>query len=316
MEMADDSRVEPLMGTLPKDWEASDACLRTSDRLRLEGLIHGVRSDAMNLLLVSERSSLVEHYGRLLVRRLRAHADLIVEVVFPTTTEILLGRFNQWLSEISLEKAQASPSPDAVTRVFVVHDAEAVAETELQVMSRLAADFPGLCVRVVLLMGNESEVSRRRGLLGRRVLQWTIETPEPKELEHLLNQAVDDVQREAVSSWLERLGLKERAEEEVELDVWVRPSWAVPPPPTEAVIDKYEPPEESKISEPSPQVSNEGRLAGRTGKTWGLILLMLAVLGLCAALITAWYRADNLASTHLLQSGGLKPIPNEAVKKD
>lgn len=313
MEAMDASRQEPSMGTLPKHWSESEAYLRTSDQMRIEGLIHGLRQEGMNVLLTSERSAMVDHYGRLLVRRLRAQADLVVEVIFPTTIEMLLGRFNQWLSEIPLAEAQQAPEAGGKTRVFVVHDAEAVAETELQVMARLAVDFPGLNVRVVLLMGDEGDVARRRNLLGRRVLQWTIETPEQKELEHLLNRAVDDVQREAISRWLERLGLKEH-EATPELDVWVRPSWAVPPS-SQPVIDKYEPPQESEIEAPSaPSLATGRRLARR--KWLGLIGVSLATLVLCVALIAAWYRADAPASIDSLQSGELKPILPQAQKKD
>ncbi len=315
MDTTEELRVEPSMGTLPKDWDDSEAYLRASDRLRMEGLVHGLQHDGMNVLLTSERPALVDHYGRLLVRRLRVQPDLSVEVIFPTTTEILLARFNQWLAEIPLTQAQAMPAPGAKTRVFVVHDAEAVAETELQVMARLAVDFPGLCVRVVLLMGDEGDVARRRNLLGRRVLQWSVETPEAKELEHLLNQARDGAQREAVSRWLEKLGLKESEDGPVELDVWVRPSWAVPPP-TQAVMDKYEPPQESEIEAP-PAPSPDLARRMRRRKTWGLAAVSVAVLVLCAALVAAWYRADaSLPVDTSLQSGALKPILPEAQKKE
>lgn len=316
MDTVDESRVEPSMATLPKDWNETEACLRTSDRMRIEGLVHGLRDEGMNVLLTSERAPLVDHYGRLLVRRLRAQSDLMVEVIFPTTTDMLLGRFNQWLSEIPLAQAQAAAAPGAATRVFVVHDAEAVAETELQIMARLAVDFPGLCVRVVLLMNNEGDVSRRRNLLGRRVLQWTVETPEPKELEHLLNQAADGAQREAVTRWLERLGLKDAEDQEPpELDVWVRPSWAVPPPPSESVLDEYEPPQETEIEPPPPASPTLAQRLSRR-KTWGLVALMGAVLVLSAVLVVAWYRADGLAGPSGLQSGELKPILPQVEQKD
>ena len=303
------------MGTLPKEWDEAEACLRTSDRMRLEGLVHGLQHDGMNVLLTSERTTLVDHYGRLLVRRLRAQPQLQVEVIFPTTTDMLLGRFNQWLAEIPLAQAQAAATPGSLVRVFVVHDAEAVAETELQVMARLALDFPGLCVRVVLLMGDDGDVSRRRNLLGRRVLQWTIETPEATELEHLLNRAADAPQREAMTRWLERLGLMQEDAPEAELDVWVRPSWAVPPPPGEAVLSAYEAPEEVKIDTPPPPSPARAQQQRRR-RHWGLLALMLAVLGLSAALVLAWYRVDGLPSMGSLQSGQLKPIQTEATKKD
>lgn len=314
MDLDDRDRTEPAMGTLPKEWDETQAYLRAADRLRLEGMVHGLRQEGMSLLLCSERPALVDHYGRMLVRRLRSLPDLRVEVIFPTTTDMLLARFNQWLAEIPITEAQAAPQPEAMTRVFVVHDAEAVAETELQVMARLAVDFPGLCVRVVLLMGDEGDVARRRALLGRRVLQWTVETPEEKELEHLLNQAADAAQREAMQQWLTRLGLMDSANESAELDVWVRPSWAVPPEPSQAVIRDYEPPEETEIEAPPSAPSAAAMARWRRRKWLGLVALGLGVLGLSAALVMAWYRADALPSTSALQSAPLKPILPEASK--
>lgn len=301
------------MGALPRDWDEAEACLRTSDHMRLEGLVHGLRHEGMSVVLCSERPALVDHYGRLLVRRLRAHPDLHVEVIFPTTTDLLLGRFNQWLAEIPLAQAQAAPSPDATTRVFVVHDAEAVAETELQVMARLAVDFPGLCVRVVLLMGDDGDVQRRRQLLGRRVLQWTVETPEAAELQHLLDQARDAAQREAISRWLERLGLMEDEQERAELDVWVRPAWAVPPAPTQVVLGAYEPKQETPIEPPVPP-SPQSLQRKLRNRRWAWGILFLALLAFCAAMVMAWYRADALPRSASLQSDALKPILPEATK--
>lgn len=309
-------RREPRMATLPQDWDESQAYLRGADSARMDGLIHGLRSEGMNLLLCSERPALVDHYGRLLVRRLRSQPDLRVEVIFPTTTDLLLKRFNQWLSEIPIAQAQAQAAPDAITRVFVVHDAEAVAPTELQVMARLAVDFPGLCVRVVLLMGEDGDVAQRRSLLGRRVLQWTIETPEAMEVEHLLNQAANAAQRQALQQWLQRLGLLADQSAPAELDVWVRPSWAVPPLPTQPVVSDYQAAQDSDIAAAPSAPTPAALTRARRRRLWGWTALSLGVLGLSTALVAAWYRIDALSVTAALQSAPLKPILPQTASRD
>ena len=308
-----DDRVEPQMGTLPASWDESEAWLRTADRLRLVGLVHGLCHDGMNLLLSGDRDALVDHYARLLVRELRAQPNVVVEVIFPTTTDMLLTRFNQWLADIPLSQAREAPLPDATLRVFVVHDAEAVAESELQVLSRLAIDFPGVCARVVLLADEHSPIDRRLSLLGRRVLQWHIETPEAAELEHLLNQAADDQQRGSIEAWLRRLGLMAAESTSTpEVDVWVRPAWAAPPPSDQAVVDDYTPPpEESRLdwpqARPTPAPAPTSP-AARKVSPWFLLWISVGVLSLSALLVAAWYRVGSINSTPSLESESLKPI--------
>jgi hypothetical protein len=317
--MAADDRLEPKMGTLPASWDETDAWLRTADRLRLAGLVHGLCQDGMNLLLSGDRDTLVDHYARLLVRQLRAQPNVVVEVIFPTTTDMLLTRFNQWLADIPLAQAREPAQPGATLRVFVVHDAEAIAEGELQVLARLAIDFPGVCARVVLLADESSPIERRLALLGRRVLQWHIETPEAAELEHLLNQAADDQQRGAIEAWLQRLGLMAvEPSTAPEVDVWVRPAWAAPPPPEQAVVEEYAAPQDEERLDwpqfqppPTPVVSTY-----RKKSPWLMVWLALGVLSVSALLVTAWYRVGSINPTPALESEPLKPILPQSTAKE
>ena len=49
---------------------------------------------------------MLDHYGRLVINKLRKMTELQIEVFLPQNTEALLDRFNQILSGLSLEDAR------------------------------------------------------------------------------------------------------------------------------------------------------------------------------------------------------------------
>ena len=68
---------------------------RAADMLRLEGVVAAVTQDGMSLALVSRHEAILDHYGKILVERLRAVAPEIgIEIYFPASADALLARFN------------------------------------------------------------------------------------------------------------------------------------------------------------------------------------------------------------------------------
>ena len=71
---------------------------RVADRMRLEGYVAALIDDNMSLSLVSSHDAILDHYGKLLVARLREAAPQIaLEVYFPASAEALISRFNEVL---------------------------------------------------------------------------------------------------------------------------------------------------------------------------------------------------------------------------
>lgn len=308
------NKQEPQISPLPVQWDENNAWLRTSDRLRMEGLIHALCQDGMNLLLSCTHAPVLDHYARMLVRRLRDQPQVVVEVMFPSTIEMLLQRFNQWLTSIPLEQARAAPALDAPLRVFVVNDAGAVAESELQVMARLAIDFPGVNARVVLVMDDGPDVERRRQWLGRRVVQWSVEPPDAGEIEHLLARTVDPQQKQAMASWLGSLGVMAEPEPTLpEVDVWTRPAWAnhQPAAPASAAVGADAQSWPESLSEQALQQQNSPIGTTSRSQRWvWLATALVLTLGLSAVVMVAWHRAD---APRALEKAELEPIQETQV---
>ena len=165
--------------------------LRTADRRRFDYVLRGVREESLSLSLSSDNDGLLDHYGRLLINKLRKSDGLHVEVFLPQNTEALLDRFNQILADISIDEARNAQTSQAPRRVLLAHDAKAVSERDMQLMSRLVQDFPGAHVSVVLLVDKIGTQMHEKNLekFGQRLMRWPLETPSREEGETLLEMA-------------------------------------------------------------------------------------------------------------------------------
>ena len=163
---------------------------RVTDRLRLEGCVTAMVQDGMSLALISKHESTLDHYGKLLVHRLRAAApDIALEVYFPASVEALLARFNDALRDHTVEGAMQGSVQNATPRIWILHDASALPAHEIELLARLVAHFPGANIRVMLLLTVDSNKQQLLNPFARRFLRWEIEPPTPEQAEAMLNQA-------------------------------------------------------------------------------------------------------------------------------
>jgi hypothetical protein len=165
--------------------------LRTADRRRFDYVLRGVREESLSLSLSSDNDGLLDHYGRLLINKLRKSDGLHVEVFLPQNTEALLDRFNQILADLSIDEARNAQTSQAPRRVLLAHDAKAISERDMQLMSRLVQDFPGAHVSVVVLVDKIGSQMHEKNLekFGQRLMRWPLETPSREEGETVLEMA-------------------------------------------------------------------------------------------------------------------------------
>lgn len=165
--------------------------LRASDRRRFDYVMRAVRESSLSLALSSDNEGVLDHYGRMVLGRLRKTEGLQIEVFLPQNTEQLLERFNQILSGISLDDARRAEDSPAPRRVLIAHDAKAISGRDLQLMARLVKDFPGANVSLVLLVDRAGMQVHERTLegFGQRLLRWPVEAPTRTEGEALLKVA-------------------------------------------------------------------------------------------------------------------------------
>jgi hypothetical protein len=165
--------------------------LRASDRTRFDYVMRAVRESSASLALSSNSEGVLDHYGRLVLARLRKTEGLQIEVFLPQNTEQLLERFNQILSDISMDDARRAEGSPAPRRVLIAHDAKAINQRDLQLLARLVQDFPGANVSLVLLVDRAGMMLHERTLdsFGQRLLRWPVEPPTRTEGESLLKVA-------------------------------------------------------------------------------------------------------------------------------
>ena len=179
---------------------------RAADRFRLEGCVAGLVRDGRSLALSSNREAALDHYSRLLISRLRESSPLSpLEVYFPADTAAMLTRFNDVLAAQSVQQAMQLPGLDSAPRIWIVHDAGALADHEVKLLARLVQNFPGANIRIVLLLGTSTQSRKVFDSFDRRMLRWDIEAPTAEQAESMLQQGREDGCEGAVKTLLKKL---------------------------------------------------------------------------------------------------------------
>jgi hypothetical protein len=191
--------------------------LRGADRKRFEYVMRAVCEEGQCLALSSQSDDLLDHYGRIVINKLRHTPSLQIEVFLPANTEALLDRFNQILSGLSLTDARNGESSPAPRRVLIAHDAKAVETRDLQLLSRLINDFPGANTSLVLLLDRAGTRLHERTLenFGKRMLHWPVEAPTRGEGDALLKLARGMGFEVEVKKLLARTGFTEPVRESI-----------------------------------------------------------------------------------------------------
>lgn len=218
---------------------------RVSDRLRLEGYVAGLIQSGMSLSMVSTQDAILDHYGKLLVARLREAApEIELEVCFPASADALISRFNEVLQTYSIQDAMGNKVQNAPPKIWIVHDAAALPDHEIQLLARLVQNFPGANIRVVMLLTAASGKHELLNAFGRRFLHWDIEPPTLAQKNALLEQARAQGREALVNGLLKQLVIDETP-----------PPPEVPPEPEPIEMDTEElerkqPPEPAPVARP------------------------------------------------------------------
>ena len=211
---------------------------RVADRMRLEGYVSALVQDNMSLSLVSGFDAILDHYGKLLVARLREAAPHIgLEVCFPASADALITRFNEVLQDYSIEDAMGAKFHNAPPKIWIVHDAGALPDNEIQLLARLVQHFPGANIRVVMLFNASSQKQKLLAAFGRRILSWEIEPPTAEQSDILLEQARAQGREGVVGALLRQISPHKKPA----LHPMAMPELVVEPPPMAPMADAKAP---------------------------------------------------------------------------
>jgi len=153
------------------------------DRLRFEILLKSLTEGSINLAVLSNHERVLDYYGSLFEERLRAKGESHIEWCSSTNSEKLVQKFNEILSEITLDQALEKDKKHAPRRFLVFRDSILMQDFELQLLARLVNGFPAGNISVILLINSAGNHQSKLDAFGKNLLKWEVETEagEPKK---------------------------------------------------------------------------------------------------------------------------------------
>ena len=190
--------------------ELEDFYFQPDDRELVDGCVTALTRDGLNVAILSTHSAALEHYGSLLIARLRKFTPTSkIEVYFPTSSDDLLARFNQTLKSQSLAQAMQGRKNILATQFWVLNNAAAVPEHELQLLASLVHNFPGANIRLILFLDTSRQAHPSLAAFGKNITRWEIALPHAAQTAQLIAQAKGQAQQKAVRAFLNRLNSSE-----------------------------------------------------------------------------------------------------------
>ncbi|PIT74838.1 hypothetical protein [Limnohabitans sp. G3-2] len=196
----------------PETTALNSYVFRAADRMRIDGCANAVANEGLSLALYCPFEALLDHYMSLLLVRVRQQApEHRIEVYFPANTDSLLGRFNEVLANQSLNQAVKANATVNTAQIWIVHDAQTLPESEIQLLARLIQNFPGANIRAILLMSGSPQVQKSPlSAFGRKILRWDIEAPTDEQAQAVLEQARSDGNLNAIQPLIQRIQRQQR----------------------------------------------------------------------------------------------------------
>ncbi len=162
--------------------EGGEIFFRGADVTRFDRVFQAVVNDAQHLLITSQYDGVIDHYGKMMLNRLKMRSGMAVETYMPASTEALVERFNQLVNSMTVEQARGDEPSQTPGRIIVVNDPRAIDSDGWALLSRMITDFPGLNMRLVFLLDRIPEsVEKALDRFGSRLLRWEVEPPNANE---------------------------------------------------------------------------------------------------------------------------------------
>lgn len=293
-----------------------DLFFRVADRLQLESCLHLVAQEGKSVVMQSPSAGLLEHYGQMLVQRLRQRLPgTATEIFFPTHTDALIARFNEVLEHLSVDAATQPAQALPPEKLWIVHDANALPEHELKLLLRLLQQFPGARISAVLMLSGWPAALRNVDPQGRRIARWDIEPPAQEQLEQFMAQAREQGREAAALELVSRVRVGgARAPEAAPLHTATPHAPAAPAAPAQA--SQTAPP---AARSPTKNLlaliaSSRARTWQRLREQWRWVLGGLALLAFSLA-VALWLQPSTPRQSATATPAG-KPTPEATAEPD
>ena len=315
------------------------------DRLRFEILLKSLTEGSINLAVLSDHDQALDYYGSLFEERLRSKGENQIEWCSSTNSEHLVQKFNEILSEITLDQALEKDKKHAPRRFLFFRDSILMQDFELQLLARLVNGFPAGNISIILLINSVGNYKSKLEAFGKNILQWEVETeagepkkkltdwvattPEPEPVPPTLSEEVTPVAKllnlPTKTAWrVPGFGKKQEPHLEAEpLPAFV-PTPTLPPPPT--VTAAFEAPRTDVLREPTfslpdpamaaagPDSSDVFKRPERQSRAGWVLLVLLMSIAVFGFLYKDWVLQEaELLKKYLLRGTPAAAAPEEAA---
>ena len=159
--------------------QGEDIFFRAEDIQFANGIADAIADDLTSLELIGTSAAAINHYGRLLLKRLRQQPNIELEAYLPTGVESLVDQFNVALSSISMADATRGPNPDRPVKVFISSEISAGNARDGRMLARLVNNFPGANIKLIWVHQEAAEPEREEAIefASKNAARWYVLTP-------------------------------------------------------------------------------------------------------------------------------------------
>lgn len=188
----------------------TDLFFDPSDQTRMQACSTGVLREGMCVAMHCPQLALMEYYGQIFLRQLREELPTgSIESYNPTDADILIEKFNQMVSDMSVQEALKPGNLSDVRKVWVLKNAHNMAPHEIELLGQMLQQFPGAKVRVILWMVGKTPSDGLFSALGKKMMRWNIALPNAAQTQTFWNKARATGQEEDLRPMLDQLRLME-----------------------------------------------------------------------------------------------------------
>lgn len=174
----------------------SDIYQSPGDRLRFEVLLKSLTEGNLNIAVLSKHDQVLDYYGRLFEERLLSKGEQHVEFCTTTNSEHLVQKFNEILSQVSLDQALEKQAKHAPRRYLIFRDSVMMQDFEVQLLARLVNGFPAGNISVILLINSADNYKSKVAAFGKNLLEWEVETQAGEAKEPLTDWVREEIEPE------------------------------------------------------------------------------------------------------------------------
>ena len=150
-----------------------------SDKLRLEMMLKSLSAGDLNLAILGEDEVALAHYARKIYEHLKTDPNAQVDLCLSADAEKLVQRFNQILSELTLDEALDKSAKAPQKRFLIFPDTQFIQDFELQLLARLINGLPASNLFVVLIFNKREPYEKKLQSFGKNLVQWILESEHP-----------------------------------------------------------------------------------------------------------------------------------------